>query len=455
MLVTGTERDEAQLPSGLYLLAPIAPELTQVPPGKPVVLTTARARWDPTKVNDVTYTGELIPPQAPAQVAPIKITVLGSWWAALLLVCTTMMCLTSAFTAFILYVRPVLQRTERAALACEIAAQGMEEACEELEKASEVIHTDLPTTLNAMERTSLEFEELGRSLNMLSGPIKRAAVPALAVRAVSNNTGDGMRKIANDVTSLTQALTPAMEGWRKRIGRIAANFEAANKVPQQPIAPGPAQPQAQAGSNAAQAPQQRAEKASKESKGKKRGEAFSGPHSVWDSLTELGGDAAAAKGDRQIAQALTQAIQQEGCGSQEEVAAALATQEMADAASGVMAEASRLASDIISAESAASEASALNGRNTQSPAHGPEQSAEMLKRRESAEAVFAALFKAQEAASAAAKASGELETALKRAESQSWSDSTGVDSAVSKALEGDSRTVKISKQGQAAGSRQK
>lgn len=31
-----------------------------------------------------------------------------------------------------------LQRTERAALACEIAAQGMEEACEELEKASEV-----------------------------------------------------------------------------------------------------------------------------------------------------------------------------------------------------------------------------------------------------------------------------------------------------------------------------
>lgn len=70
--------------------------------------------------------------------------------------------------------------------------------------AVQVIHTDLPTTLNAMERTSIEFEELGRSLNMLSGPIKRAAVPALAVRAVSNNTGDSMRRIAHDVTSLTQ-----------------------------------------------------------------------------------------------------------------------------------------------------------------------------------------------------------------------------------------------------------
>ena len=57
-----------------------------------------------------------------------------------------------------------------------------------------------------MERTSLEFEELGRSLNMLSGPIKRAAVPALAVRAVSNNTGDSMRRIAHDVTALTQVI---------------------------------------------------------------------------------------------------------------------------------------------------------------------------------------------------------------------------------------------------------
>ena len=65
---------------------------------------------------------------------------------------------------------------------------------------------------------------------------------------------------------------------------------------------------------------------------------------------ELGGEAAAAKGDRQVAEALTQAIQQGNSNSsEEEVAAALATQEMADAASGVMAEASRLASDIISA----------------------------------------------------------------------------------------------------------
>ena len=47
-----------------------------------------------------------------------------------------------------------------------------------------------------------------------------------------------------------------MEGWRKRIGRIAANFEAANKVPLQSSASAQAQPQAQAGGSASQAPQQ-------------------------------------------------------------------------------------------------------------------------------------------------------------------------------------------------------
>ncbi len=47
-----------------------------------------------------------------------------------------------------------------------------------------------------------------------------------------------------------------MEGWRKRISRIAANFEAANKVPQQSAAPKQAQPPEQAGSSASPAPQQ-------------------------------------------------------------------------------------------------------------------------------------------------------------------------------------------------------
>ncbi len=71
---------------------------------------TDRFSWDPRKVKDVTYNARVaVSPEAPVQQAPIRITVLGSWWAALLLVCTTMMVLASSFTAFILYVRPLLK----------------------------------------------------------------------------------------------------------------------------------------------------------------------------------------------------------------------------------------------------------------------------------------------------------------------------------------------------------
>ena len=67
-----------------------------------------------------------------------------------------------------------------------------------------------------------------------------------------------------------------------------------------------------------------------------------------------------------MADALTQAIKREG-GRDEEVAAALATQEMADAASGVMAEASRLASDIMTA------GIALHGHDDMTAIHLPDK----------------------------------------------------------------------------------
>ena len=50
----------------------------------------------------------------------------------------------------------------------------------------------------------------------------------------------------------------------------------------------------------------------------------------------------------------------------------------------------------------------------------------------------------------ACSATGELETALKRAESHSWSDGAGVEKSVTDAVEEISRTVKIAK-GQPAG----
>ena len=99
---------------------------------------------------------------------------------------------------------------------------------------------------------------------------------------------------------------------------------------------------------------QQADKAGKPGKDRSRDEVYSGPHSIWDSLTDPSGEAAAAREDAQVADSLARAIKREG-GGDDEVAAAVATQEMADAASGVMAEASRLASDIMSAGAASHE----------------------------------------------------------------------------------------------------
>ena len=39
---------------------------------------------------------------------------------------------------------------------------------------------------------------------------------------------------------------------------------------------------------------------SKEGRAKRQRDAYSGPHTVWDSFTELGGEAAAARSDEQV-----------------------------------------------------------------------------------------------------------------------------------------------------------
>ena len=107
-----------------------------------------------------------------------------------------------------------------------------------LELCLQVINNDLPTTLDSMERASLEFEELGQSLNGLTGALRRpkptpkpgakgkgqalaktegeqpaeatetesAAAAALnemsAVEAIQAGTVNSMRKVAQDVSAL-------------------------------------------------------------------------------------------------------------------------------------------------------------------------------------------------------------------------------------------------------------
>ena len=49
----------------------------------------------------------------------------------------------------------------------------------------QIMNKDLPTTLDSMERASLEFEELGQSLNILTGGLVRRNKPAVPKKASS------------------------------------------------------------------------------------------------------------------------------------------------------------------------------------------------------------------------------------------------------------------------------
>jgi len=56
---------------------------------------------------------------------------------------------------------------------------------------AQVLHTELPTTLDAMERASLEFDQLGRSLNLLFNPLRRLPARQPAREAPGRAAGQG------------------------------------------------------------------------------------------------------------------------------------------------------------------------------------------------------------------------------------------------------------------------
>lgn len=154
----------------------------------------------------------------------------------------------------------------------------------------------------------------------------------------------------------------------------------------------------------------------------------SSPHSVWTSFPD----------------AVESGASNSNAGAAE---AAAARKEMVTAASGMMAEAGRLASDIISAgedilawpltctlqwacpafhtwpvlrqppvlipEASTSRTEGKAGSKEGREGEESVSNAELSRRREAAQAVFAALFKAQEAAAAAAQASGAAELVIR------------------------------------------
>ncbi|DBB01480.1 TPA: hypothetical protein ACH3X1_000135 [Trebouxia sp. C0004] len=143
----------------------------------------------------------------------------GAVWTALILICATLTAIAGAFTAFVMYMRPVFKRMEQAALATEVASKAMEQSAKEFEQTSLIFQADTPTMIAEIEAAAHEYRELGHTLNVMTAGFR-------GKNPVKDWSQLSMKRVAKDVSALTHALSPAMEQWRKRISKIAASFEA-------------------------------------------------------------------------------------------------------------------------------------------------------------------------------------------------------------------------------------
>lgn len=147
----------------------------------------------------------------------------GAIWTAIVLICATITALAAAFTAFMLYMRPVLKRMESAALATEVASKAMEQSAKEFEQTSLLFQTDTPAMIAEIEAAAAEYRELGHTLNIMTAGFR-------GKNPVKDWSQLSMKRVAKDVSALTNALSPAMDQWRKRISKIATSFELAHKA---------------------------------------------------------------------------------------------------------------------------------------------------------------------------------------------------------------------------------
>ena len=76
-------------------------------------------------------------------------------------------------TAFILYMRPMLAATQRAAEVSELAAKDMRRTSEEMDKTASMLREDIPLTMQEVQRAAEEWELVGKQFNFLVASVVR------------------------------------------------------------------------------------------------------------------------------------------------------------------------------------------------------------------------------------------------------------------------------------------
>lgn len=378
------------------------------------------------------------------------------------------MALAGAFTAFILYMRPVLKRMESAALATETASKAMEQSAKEFEQTSLLLQADSPSMIAEIEAAAQEYHQLGQTLNIMTAGF-RGKNPVKDWSALS------MKRVAKDVSALTNALSPAMDQWRKRISRIATSFEVANKAELKTAEKQVLDSKAKQGSaiggaeEPADGPLQAVQDTGKQlasaavslRQGLGGGNSTGGNSTGGNSIggNNCGGNSTDAKSGRRATRDDAVSTQKalDLLDANEAQTGADAINAAAEAAEKVATQVTQLVADLAQGSNdsdAVADAYQQSVSSQDLPGMSEEEQAlltQLATKKKAAEQVYRALQRAEQAATAAATASGALEQAMQVAESQgvlSSSDEIHVSNSSSiRYRRQDDKTVKAKNQG--------
>lgn len=366
------------------------------------------------------------------------------------------MALAGAFTAFILYMRPVLKQMESAAQATETASKAMEQSAKEFEQTSLLLQADSPSMIAEIEAAAQEYHQLGQTLNIMTAGF-RGKNPVKDWSALS------MKRVAKDVSALTNALSPAMDQWRKRISRIATSFEVANKAELKTAEKQVLHSKAKQGSaiggaeESADGPLQAVQDTGKQlaSAAVSLRQGVGGGNSTGGNNS--GGNSTDAKSGRRRTRHDAVSTQKalDLLDANEAQTGADAINAAADAAEKVTSQVTQLVADLAQGShdsDAVADAYQQSVSSQDLPGMSEEEQAlltQLATKKKAAEQVYWALQRAEEAATAAATASGALEQAMQVAESHgvlSSSDEVHLSSSISDRREED-KTAKGKSQG--------
>lgn len=156
----------------------------------------------------------------------------GLYSVAILAVATAVISICAAVTAAVVSLRPILQNMARAVAATEKAAVEMEIAAKEWDRAALKFQAEVDLTMPEVAAASREFGALGRSVNTLGGLTTGGITGPMGL--VQQTTSNSLRKVVNDVSQLTSALSPAMDDWRKRLSWMTQRVDALKNLNRPP-----------------------------------------------------------------------------------------------------------------------------------------------------------------------------------------------------------------------------